>query len=329
MTALDVFNDHDRILETGEVESAARATFGLVAKAAALGGERDQNFRLDVEGQDPVLLKISHSAEDPDVTDLQTQILKHLEATDPALSAPRLLGGPAGWDFGEARPRTLRLTSFLPGKTLEELETTPETLAAVGAALARMDLALTDFRHPAEDAELLWDVQNVLRLRFLEPEVADPQLRDLARRGLDRFEAEAGALPGLRRQMIHNDLNTGNVMLNAPGVVSGIFDFGDALRAPLIQELAVCAAYHVRVEGDPLADVAVLTQAYEAVLPISPEEKALLPTLIVARLAMSILIASWRARLHPDNAEYILRNLGKAIGGLGRLLGDAREARLA
>jgi hypothetical protein len=42
------------------------------------------------------------------------------------------------------------------------------------------------------------------------------------------------------------------------------------------------------------------------------------------RLALAITISNWRAALHPENRDYILRNVGNsrrglvALGGVGR-----------
>ncbi|MCW5758536.1 MAG: hypothetical protein KIS90_02035, partial [Phenylobacterium sp.] len=73
-----------------EVERRAERTFGVRGRAERLTGERDQNFRLQAEGGEAYILKISNSAEDAPVTDLQTRALLHMAAADPGLPAPKV-----------------------------------------------------------------------------------------------------------------------------------------------------------------------------------------------------------------------------------------------
>ena len=46
----------------------------------------------------------------------------------------------------------------------------------------------------------------------------------------------------------------------------------------------------------------------DSIHPLTPDELALLPGLIRARLAMVVCIGGWRAARDPGNADYILRN---------------------
>ncbi len=81
------------------------------------------------------------------------------------------------------------------------------------------------------------------------------------------------------------------------------------VRAPLIDDLAVAAAYQL----DPARRC-----AGAASCPSSPRttpccrcrasEVDLLFTLITARLVMVVAISGWRAARYPDNAAYLLRN---------------------
>jgi Ser/Thr protein kinase RdoA (MazF antagonist) len=56
--------------------------------------------------------------------------------------------------------------------------------------------------------------------------------------------------------------------------------------------------------------------AYTEVLPLTEDEIALLPDLILTRHLTTVMITHWRASLYPDNAEYILRSEGRARGML-------------
>ena len=326
----------DDQVDVGDAEDLAETAFGVVGHADRLSGERDQNFRITTADGDRYLLKVGSSAEDPAVTDFQTRALLHLAAADPGLPAPRVLPARDGtvsflWRNGGAA-RAVRLLSFLDGVPLAERVADVGVLWRVGEALARMDLALRRFGHPADRHELHWDLQHAARLAARLPEVADVALRDLAGGGLRLFsERAAPRLPSLRAQVIHNDLNPHNVLVSPdpPHRVTGLLDLGDAVRAPLIDEVAVAAAYHVDQGDDPLGRAAALVGGYHAVLPLSEDEISLLAPLIAGRLATTIIIASLRAAKHPHNSAYILKNLPAAVRGLESLgrLGERASAR--
>ncbi|MBI1199263.1 MAG: phosphotransferase [Phenylobacterium sp.] len=324
----DVLEQIDVRLAPREAERLAEEGFGLLGRVQRLAGERDQNFRLRTSDGVDYLLKISNSAEPPAVTDLQTRALLHMHAVDPDLPTPRLQPARNGepqhsWTGADGRRSVVRLFSYLQGAPLYRAAVSPDLLTALGGALARVDLALRDFRHPAENHDLLWDVQHAGRLRPLTSEIDDPDVQRLAIAGLAAFaEKAAPRLPGLRAQFIHNDLNPHNVLVAENGTpsITGVLDLGDAVRAPLVDDLAVAAAYHVDLSDDPLCRVAHLMRGYHRVLPLTEQEIEVMGPLILGRLAMSATISTWRARRHPDNRTYILRNLPAAVLGLRRLL---------
>jgi Ser/Thr protein kinase RdoA (MazF antagonist) len=64
-------------------------SFGVVAKARFLTSERDKNFHIQADDGREFVLKITNSAEDPGVTNLQTEALRHIERHAPHLPAPR------------------------------------------------------------------------------------------------------------------------------------------------------------------------------------------------------------------------------------------------
>ena len=326
-TALRTFERSCCPVTSAQAEIIAASVFGITGQASELYGECDQNFRLTTDAE-TYLFKVSHEAEDQSVTDLQTQILTYLSEQNAALAIPTVIlarnGQPqARWTSPDGVTRALRLTSFLPGAAFEDRAASQDELRNTGLAMARLAMALRDFRHPAEDRELLWDVQNVHRLRPMLKCLANPDHQNVAATVLDVFEKTAlPQMHSLRRQMIHNDINRGNILMSPAGAVTGIIDFGDAVRAPLIQDLAVCGAYHVAEEGDPMANIRVVVDSYETILPLYADEKALLPILVASRMAMSLLIAAWRHTFNPDPDTQATSD--RAVVGLGRLLQAAK-----
>ena len=312
-----------------EAENLARDHFGLDARAKVLTGERDRNFHLQAADGAEYVLKVVHPAEDPAVTDFQNRALLHLAAADPALPLPRVhppLAVP--WAVPGQPERLVRVYSWLPGRPLHMAAPSNAQRQALGRLLARVDLALQGFSHPAQDHVLLWDIQHALRVRPLLAEIRDPTRRALPERLLEGFERHAvPLLRGLRRQVIHNDFNPHNVLANAKddARIAGVIDFGDMVHAPLVQDLATACAYHVQPEGHPLQGPAEIAAAFHAVCPLQSEELDVLFDLMVARGVISVAISGWRAERQPDNAPYILRNFPRAWAGLERLAAIPRE----
>jgi Ser/Thr protein kinase RdoA (MazF antagonist) len=176
---------------------------------------------------------------------------------------------------------------------------------------AQLAQGLAPLPAPPPPPDLLWSFDRLPELNALaadlEPDLRariDPILDDLCGPVLARYHA-------LPVQLVHNDLNPSNVFVAGTGVearISGIIDFGDMLAAPRLGDLAVLLTYLVG-QGDTALDLPrAVARGYHAQAPLSADEWALLPRLMLARAVMSILIATARARAYPDNAPYLLRN---------------------
>ena len=312
---------------TDAAELADRA-FGLDASATTLASERDQNFALTCADGGRYVLKLTHPAEPRSFTLWQTAALLHAARRDPALPLPQLVAARDGAahadiEVGGVR-RIARVMTLLPGIPLWRANPHPGQHEAIGCALARLHQALDTLDCEPAPIDLLWDLRRAPRLGDLLPHITDDAERATVAQVLD--ELERHTLPSLARlptQALHNDFQPWNLLVDETesACITGIIDFGDMVAAPRIMDLAVACAYHLAdaPATTPLADIAAITQGYESRLPLASAERALLLPLVAGRLAMTLAITSWRARLHPDNASYILRNAGAARTGLGRL----------
>jgi Ser/Thr protein kinase RdoA (MazF antagonist) len=316
-----------------QASSLAAGLFGVHGVATALKGERDQNFLISGE-KDRFVLKITNPAEDRSVTDFHTQALLHVIKADPTLSVPHIVPTVDGATEAvltddEGISRVVRLLSFLPGVMAATVPSDKDLRCGIGCVLARFDLALGGFSHPAASYELSWDLAQASRLRHLLPQVEMAENRRRAEAALDAYDRFVEpALRSLRKQIIHNDLNPYNVFVSEtpPRKILGVIDFGDMIHAPLVNDLAIASSYHVGGEGDALQPVCEMVEAYNRVLPLEARECDLLYDLIVTRLAMTVLITEWRARRFPENKTYILKNHPAAVQGLARLADIPRAA---
>jgi 4-aminobutyrate aminotransferase-like enzyme len=277
---------------------------------APLAGERDQNFRVDTANDRRFLFKISNPADDRPILAMQAAALRHIERVDPGLPVMRALPAAAGEPWVEvagpdSRTYAARLFTFLPGQATANTALTIRAVWAHGKVTARLGRALRGFFDPAADYEILWDISRLPKLRPLLTHVSDGPRRAQAERVLDRFEARAApALPGLRAQVIHGDMNLDNVLYSDDLRVSGIVDFGDMTHAPLVCDLAAAVADVLHGRDDAIEAADTMIGGYVSVTPLEDEEAALLADLVAARLAAEVIVTAWRRGLYPDNAAY-------------------------
>jgi Ser/Thr protein kinase RdoA (MazF antagonist) len=321
-------------MSESEAEALALDIFGVAGSARPLTSERDQNFLLTTPDRSRFVLKIANPAEAAAVTQFQAAALAHVAEVDPDLPTPRVVRTRRGEIStlltrpGEA-PRVTRMLTFLPGKMMHEVESTPTLRRNIGATHARLGLALAGFSHPASDHDLPWDMKRAGRLTELRDSIPEPSRRALVDEAMDRFTTRIEPrLGGLRSQVVHNDLNQHNLVVDPVHTdqVAGILDFGDMVRAPLACDVAVAAAYMLSDIGDPLEGAAPYVAGYNAVSRLRPEEADLLADMVATRLLMTVLITGWRAEVHPHNRAYILRNNAPAWSRLEKLMAWDRSA---
>ena len=191
----DLFSVPSPALTLEEASRVSREVFGIDGPLDEMGGERDQNFRVQDTGGDgrSYVLKIANPAEDPSALDLQRAALAHLAVHAPELKVPSVREALDGSCFArvEAAAGTKHLAwllSYLPGVPLGDARLTASLAGTLGAELARLGVGLRGFFHPAAGRVLLWDVKQAGSLRPLLDTVENPALRSLAGRALDRFE---------------------------------------------------------------------------------------------------------------------------------------------
>ena len=322
------------------------APFARIADAAMAviaetgwGLQVDSVQRLATERDDTVLvshrsgrhvLKVAHPLDDPTLLDFQCSAMRHALERDPGLPLARLLPDVDGQVLrtvvgADGGPRLARVLDYLEGVLLDYDVTTPEQREQVGRATGRLSLALADFEHPGSHRVLAWDLQQLGTLRPLLEHVADPEARALVEAELDAYDDHVGAaLRATRQQVVHNDVNTDNVVVNPsdPSFVTGVLDFGDGVHGSVVADLAVAVSYAVGGGAagnvwDPGYDV---VRGYLAVRPLHADEAELLPHLVRARFAQRLLLNSWLAATDPANAHYTGRAIARTTATYRRLV---------
>lgn len=183
-----------------------------------------------------------------------------------------------------------------------------EVEEAVGHAVAELHLALAGYPWPA----------NSYTERLCESLTEDLLLpADLAESFALRRDEIMAALAALPVQLVHGDLTPANVLVRAPGVVSGFIDFDHLPLAPRVWDIARYLSRRARLRwrgGSPgtssrLDSIGGFLRGYQRTSPLSDAEVAAIPAGI---LAGQILEASYgqqissgllHRRRFPDHDE--------------------------
>lgn len=291
-----------------DAEAATRIVkevYGLEGIAEPLQGERDRSFKITTHSE-AYALKVGNAADRPDALEGQAGAMEHALLADPHLPIPAVIQTAEGTLSSRHQGHSVQLLIFIDGASPPATDTPPGLRRSVGTLAGRLSRALRGYDHPALHRALPWDLA---RLPDLAPLIEDvgPALRPLIEAVFARLEARFRPMKDrLAKQAVHGDINHENVIVDPSELerITGLFDFGDMTWGPRIFELAVAAAYQ-SFGVDPVVAMAQVAAAFHVVDPLEHFEIDLLPDLVAARAAQSILMAGRHVALHPDNAEYL------------------------
>ena len=290
-------------LSTAEAVRLAGELYGLEISAEPLPSERDQNFLLRTQSGSRFVLKIANPREDRNHLDLQYRALAFLAAADTGLAWAKLVPANSGAPMVERDGHMIRLLTWVEGGCLALVEShSPELLASLGRALAKVDNALEGFSHPAAHRDFYWDLRNGSQARLYLDRLTDDR-RTLVGPFLDACVNVDFA--GLRHSVIYNDANDYNVLADSTGSrVTAFLDLGDMVHSATVCDLAIALAYVMLDKRDPIEAAAQVTAAYHAVRPLTDSELSALYPLAAGRLALSVCNAACQVSLAPGN-EYL------------------------
>lgn len=217
-----------------------------------------------------------------------------LNAAGPGTGGPGTIGQPL--DAGALC--RVRLVTYLSGKPI--LDTRWPThnrdlLRSVGNQVAHLDRALGGFFHPALAQPIAWDVRRAPLLLPVLPQVRSAPLRRLLATALGPIDNLLRNLRGLRSQAIHGDCHGRNLLVNKEGdACVGIIDLGDMIHAPLVLEAAVTMAEFLTDGIAPLEALPEFLAGYASAQPLERADINVLYDLMAARIAIGVLIQTWR-----------------------------------
>jgi 4-aminobutyrate aminotransferase-like enzyme/Ser/Thr protein kinase RdoA (MazF antagonist) len=269
-----------------------------------LHGERDLNFRVATPSGARFVLKIQNPADTVGVLGFQTDAVRHIRRVAPLLPVSDVVATRSGRDWEKTtdalgRRCFVRLLTFLDGHNPDREELDADDLFAWGRTAAEMGRALRGFFHAEAGYAIAWDVKRLPAAREWASVLPDEPRRAVLEVVRRHEESVAAVLPGLRAQVVHNDLSRENVLVDDDRVITGITDFGDMTHTPLVCDLAVAIGDVIDGRSDGIRLAESMIAGYVSVTPLESREAELLADLVAARCALGVVIPAWR---HPKDA---------------------------
>lgn len=217
-------------------------------------------------------------------------LLDHLAAK--GCPVPRTIHDRSGALYRMIGNKAVALIEFLPGVSVSQ--PTPGQARAVGSALAQLHLAAADFPGSRANTMGLAEWQRLAAACGAEGLArVDPALPELVGRELEVLTREWPT--DLPRSVIHADLFTDNVLMLG-NRVSALIDFYFACTDITAYDVAVThAEWCFDPSGqrfDPALSAALLA-GYDAVRPLSANERAALPVLARGAALRFVMSRAW------------------------------------
>ncbi|KAK4326559.1 hypothetical protein Pmani_002939 [Petrolisthes manimaculis] len=209
----------------------------------------------------------------------------------------------------------VRLLTFIPGKTLYQVRSTPNLFFEFGSYIAHFDNQLKEFQNEeVRSVAHVWMLKNILHVRKFTYVLDNNEHRQLIHEVIDAWEKEVTPIiHQLEKGIIHGDFNDQNILVQPddkdPSVnhITGVLDLGDIQYSCYLFELAITIMYPmVEVKVMPPLDVGGhILAGYLTHRDIPQQELDILKVCVAARFAQSLVYGAYTHQQDPDN-DYLL-----------------------
>lgn len=286
--------DRDHTIEP--LKKLIAESYGIEGQFQQLAGELDENFLVKTRSNKFIFKLMRQNCSFP-LVDMQVAALEHLRLSDIEKKVPRVVATNDGDQIMRAnidgQKRFGWMTSHLRGAHPGSDRLINGQMAReIGSEFAKLDLALSDFKHNALKRELKWDLLNAQWIANNIDVHTTSTRRKIIGGIADAYLTSVKSLAlKAPRAVIHNDANDMNILFSDVGAsekkLSGIIDFGDMVLSARICEPAIAAAYAMMFAHNALDCASNIISAYHEQYPLDETEIALFFPLILTRLAVS------------------------------------------
>ncbi len=293
-------------------ETVLYEQFAIKGIAFELPGEIDFNFRIQVEGEDRYILKISRPEEALSYLEYQQQLL-HFAHRENDMS-PKVLTDFQGNDITcikdkNGEDRYVRLLTWVPGRLWHNVNPKKAPLRySLGEKAGQLTRSLRNFMHPEAKRPFQWDIaQGLWTEEYLH--LFSEQEKIYITYFQKRFKENQSFYGGLRKSVVHNDVNDFNTVVSDDLVspkVKAIIDFGDAVYTQIINDVAVTCTYAIMETENPLAAALPIVKGYQNQFELKTEELSCLYDAIAMRLVISVTKSAINKQKEPDNTYLLI-----------------------
>ena len=267
----------------------ARDHFDVSGTAVAIPGYEDHNARIETPAGQRFVLRVSPP--EPNIGRIRFVDEAMKAVADASFDAPSSVPTIEGEQFASLPgDRVARLLTWVAGVTADDAGRPPAAARSLGTVAAEMVRLLEPLTPNFRRDDATWDPGRSLDIvtRFHQSVTDEPR-----HALIDEVLVTMRAIPfdQLPAQVIHSDLNAGNIVLT-DNRVSGVIDFEDAARTIRIGELSVACAYAMLVQDDPVSVAMDVIAGYRQVTSVTALEATHLFALALSRLAVSVCAAA-------------------------------------
>ena len=294
------------------IKGIASEHYNINCTIKPLAGYVDYNFLLQTEKNSNYLLKICKPDVNQKEIDFQIELLNYLNNKDVSFEIPVIIPTVKGefsftYQF-EGADYIVRMHSWVGGKMLSDVNPrTAELYFSWGATCGELSAHLQGFDHQGAHRFDKWNPTESLYSKKYIDHFENQEKKDLANYFWAMFEdVVLPEIPFLRSSVNYSDAHEHNLLVAKEILnpqISGVIDFGDAVYAPTICELAIACAYAGMYVNNPIEAMAMLVKGYHSKFPIMEKELSILFPLICGRLMITAANAAFNLHQDPKN-EY-------------------------
>ena len=295
-----VFNTAPPTFSISEIINFIQDNYNINGNLKELYSDRDQIFLVD-SNEKKFILKISNPAEEYSVIDLQDKAAEYIIKNDPSMKIPRRVG-PILRIEKNRKKFYIRLLNYIEGTLMSEKKLVETSYKNMGSYIGRLSNNLKGFEHSGAYRVFDWDIRQIDLIKEKIQFISDESGKKIIHHFIDKFEENIEPYSEkLRTNIIHNDGNDHNILVDKKSNTIGIIDFGDMVYSYQAIEPAVCMAYAAMGTSDVFLSITSVLKNYNAVYKLNDFELKAVIYLLCLRLCVTVLMASWRKKLFPNN----------------------------
>lgn len=295
-----VFTTPPPSFSDNEALTLLKDKFDISGTLEQLPSDRDQVFHVRDDANSYVM-KIYNSAEETSVIELQDAAATYIMKNDNTLLVPKSLQRTKCIKNKDLAYQ-VRLMPYYTGSFLSEKNLQTNEYFILGEFIGRLTRSLEQFSHEGANRSFLWDAARTDLIKGYLPYVSSKRDRDVLNYFLHDFETNTQpVLSGLKRSVIHNDANDNNIILDKNNNIIGIIDLGDMVFSNRCVEIATCMAYVAILEDSTYESLKSLLMGYLSLIDLDRKEVHSILHIMCNRLCISVIMASWRSTLFPNN----------------------------